>query len=166
REVQPGEIGELLFSGPAVVPGYEHHALPDHDGWYCSGDLARQDEDGFYHFIERKSGMIKVAGLKVYPLQVEQVLQQHPSIQEAAIIGIKEKRRGCVPLAFVVLEEGYPFTQDDLTQFCTQRLAPYMIPKQFCQLDSLPKIGSGKTNKKALSSLNNDEKTSNYNVII
>ena len=110
--------------------------------------------------------MIKVAGLKVYPLQVEQVLQQHPSIQEAAIIGIKEKRRGCVPLAFVVLEEGYPFTQDDLTQFCIQHLAPYMVPKQFCQLDSLPKIGSGKTNKKALSSLNNDEKTSNYNVII
>jgi long-chain acyl-CoA synthetase len=151
NEVAAGEVGELLFSSPANVSGYaDNIPLPGIDSWYASGDLAKKDQDGFYYFIERKTGMIKVAGLKVYPLQVELVLQQHPAIKEAAVIGVREKRRGYVPGAFVVSEDGSQLDWDEVTRFCKKRLAPYMIPKQFILMDELPKIGSGKINKKAL----------------
>lgn len=151
REVPAGAIGELLFSGPAVVSGYCREVpFSGWDGWYCSGDLAWQDRDGFYHFAERKSGMIKVAGLKVYPLQIELALQQHPGVREAAVIGVEEKRHGCVPKAFVATKEGAHLEADELARFCRERLAPYMVPKQFHFLEALPKIGSGKISKKAL----------------
>jgi long-chain acyl-CoA synthetase len=151
REVPQGEIGELLIAGPATVSEYwGDMPFSAIEGWYCSGDLAWQDSDGFYHFAERKSGMIKVAGLKVYPLQIEQVLLQHPSIQEAAVIGMKEKRHGSVAQAFVVPKHGTPLAADDLTQFCRQHLASYMVPRRFILLDTLPKTGGGKINKKAL----------------
>jgi long-chain acyl-CoA synthetase len=157
RAVATGEIGELLFSGPGVVSGYyqDSSSFPMQDGWYRSGDLAWQDGDGFYHFAERKSGMIKVAGLKVYPLQIELVLQQHPGVREAAVIGVEEKRHGCVPKAFVAAKEGVRLDADDLTLFCRERLAAYMVPKQFHFIKTLPKIGSGKIHKKALLHLHN-----------
>ncbi len=151
QEVAAGEIGELLFSGPANVSGYDRNRpLPGQDSWYASGDLATQDSSGFYYFIERKSGMIKVAGLKVYPLQLEIVLQKHPAVREVAVIGVRDKRRGCIPRAFIASEDGSPLDWDELTDFCKKYLAPYMVPKQFTLMSELPKIGSGKINKKAL----------------
>lgn len=154
KEVATGEIGELIFSSPSVVSGYRNNgSFPGKGSWYFSGDLARKDKNGFYYFVERKSGMIKVAGLKVYPLQVELILQKHPRIKEAAVIGVKEKRRGCVPKAYIVTEDGKPLDLEELTVFCKNKLASYMIPKQIQQLSELLKIGSGKINKKALSTL-------------
>ena len=150
-EVRQGEIGELLIAGPAAVSEYWGGIpFPAQEGWYCSGDLAWQDSDGFYHFVERKSGMIKVAGLKVYPLQIEHVLLRYPGIQEAAVIGMEEKRHGSVPQAFVVPQAGAQLAADELTQFCRQHLASYMVPRRFILLDALPKTGGGKINKKAL----------------
>jgi long-chain acyl-CoA synthetase len=150
-EVRQGEIGELLISGPAVVSAYwENMPFPGQNGWYCSGDLAWQDSDGFYHFVERKNGMIKVAGLKVYPLQIEQALLRHPGISEAAVVGMKERRHGSVPQAFVVPQAGAQLETDELIQFCRQHLASYMVPRQFIFLAALPKTGGGKINKKAL----------------
>lgn len=151
REVRHGEIGELLLSGPAVVSAYwGEMPFPAQAGWYCSGDLAWQDSDGFYHFAERKSGMIKVAGLKVYPLQIEQVLLRHPGIHEAAVIGMNERRHGSVPQAFVVPKAGAQLAADELTMFCRNHLASYMVPRRFTLLAALPKTGGGKINKKAL----------------
>jgi len=151
QEVGPGEIGELVFSGPAVTSGYHNTPdVQDKDGWYYSGDLAKKDDQGFFYFIERKSGMIKVAGLKVYPLQVELIMLQHPAVKEVAVIGITEKRRGYVPKAFVVPEEEVPLDIKELENYCRQHLAPYMVPRVFQLLTSLPKIGSGKINKKEL----------------
>ncbi|MCI5211787.1 MAG: long-chain fatty acid--CoA ligase, partial [Candidatus Electrothrix sp. ATG2] len=112
-----------------------------------------KDEEGFFHFIERKNGMIKVAGLKVYPLQVELVIQRHPAIKEVAVVGVTEKRRGCVPKAFIALEENAVLKIDELETYCRQHLAPYMVPKDFQLLEALPKIGSGKINKKILLAL-------------
>ncbi len=154
KEVQTGTIGELIFSSPALVSSYHNTpSFPCKNGWYYSGDLAFVDEEGFYHFVERKSGMIKVAGLKVYPLQVELTLQHHPKIKEIAIIGISDKRRGFVPKAYIVAQNDAIISIDDLRTYCENKLPAYMVPKQIQHLTSLPKIGSGKIDKKALSSL-------------
>ncbi|MCI5167132.1 MAG: hypothetical protein D3903_13815 [Candidatus Electrothrix sp. GM3_4] len=151
QEVAPGETGELIFSGPAVISGYHNTpGFPSKEGWYFSGDLAQKDEEGIFRFVERKSGMIKVAGLKVYPLQVELIIQQHPAVKEVAVIGVAERRRGCVPKAFVTPEENAKLDLGELEAYCRQRLASYMIPRKFQLVESLPKIGSGKINKKIL----------------
>ena len=151
NEVDTGEVGELIFRGKGVIAGYaEKVPFPSFEGWYQSGDLAQKDRQGYYYFIERKSGMIKVAGLKVYPLQVEKVIQEHPDIIEIAVIGVKERRHGMIPKAFVATVDNITLTADDLRQFCKGKLPNYMIPKQLEILEELPKIGSGKINKKAL----------------
>jgi long-chain acyl-CoA synthetase len=151
QEVAVGETGELIFSGPAVSSGYHNTPdFPSKEGWYFSGDLAQKDNEGVFRFVERKSGMIKVAGLKVYPLQVELIIQQHPAIKEVAVIGVAEKRRGCVPKAFVTLEDNATLDVGELEDYCRQRLASYMVPRKFQFVESLPKIGSGKINKKIL----------------
>ncbi|WP_420208324.1 class I adenylate-forming enzyme family protein [Candidatus Electronema sp. JC] len=151
RDVPLGETGELLLAGPGVVSGYWGGVpLSAEDGWCRSGDLVRQDAEGFFHFVERKSGLIKVAGLKVYPLQVEQALLEHPGIREAAVVGMEEKRHGCVPKAFVVPQPGVLLEEEELTRHCKGRLAAYMVPKAFRLLEALPTTGSGKIDKKAL----------------
>ncbi len=153
QDVPAGEIGELLLAGPGVAAGYWGGIpLAAHEGWCRSGDLVRQDAEGFYHFAERQSGLIKVAGLKVYPLQVEQALLEHPGIREAAVVGMEEKRHGCVPKAFVTAQPGVRLEEEDLVQHCRQRLAAYMVPKAFCLLEALPTTGSGKIDKKVLQS--------------
>jgi len=150
-EVAAGEIGELFFKGPGIVKGYDDHTcILDENGWYASGDIATMDNKGFYSFIERKSGMIKVTGLKVYPLQVELILLDHPKIAEIAVLGIPDRRKGNIPKAFVVPVEGKHLDSDDIVNFCKGKIPPYMIPKQFEIMEDLPKIGSGKINKKAL----------------
>ena len=150
-EAKLNEIGELLFSGLGIISDYENAiSFPSKNGWYYSGDLAIKDSDGFYYFIERKSGMIKVAGLKVYPLQVELVLQEHPLIEEVAVVGGKDDRRGYVPKAYIVVKDKSVIDIDGIRQFCRDKLAPYMIPKHYILVASLPKIGSGKIDKKAL----------------
>ncbi|MCI5148810.1 MAG: hypothetical protein D3916_05375 [Candidatus Electrothrix sp. MAN1_4] len=155
EEVKNYEVGELTFRGQGVVQGYDEE-LPctNCDGWYYSGDMAWKDESGFFYFAERKSGLIKMAGLKVYPLQVENVLLSYPGVREAAVIGVPDKRKGMVPKAFLVLQEGSAFDADALTAYCRKQLAPYMLPKQIDIVDALPKIGSGKIDKKALTSQN------------
>jgi len=154
-EVPVGEAGELLFKGPGIVAGYDKYNDPflDNNGWYASGDIARVDKDGFYYFIERKNGMIKVAGLQVYPLQVELVLLEHPKIAEIAILGIPDRRKGNVPMAFITTENDEYLKIEDIITFCKGKIPSYMTPKQFKFMESLPKIGSGKINKKALAKL-------------
>lgn len=151
REVPEGEIGEMYIRGPGITEGYENYSnLLDEQGWYASGDLAKQDGDGYYYFIERKSGMIKYAGLKVYPLQVENILLLHPDIAEAAIIGIEDLRKGMVPKAFIVTKPNKAVGKNEIWEFCKDKLPAYMIPKDITTVESLPKIGSGKINKKAI----------------
>jgi long-chain acyl-CoA synthetase len=151
REVGPGEIGELFFKGPGISRRYNGYpSLTDSEGWYASGDLATKDENGFFHFVERKNGMVKSAGLKVYPLQVELSLINHPGIKEIAVLGIPDSRKGAVLKAFVVLQDNVQVDADDLRSFCKGRIPNYMIPKEFEFLGDLPKIGSGKINKKAI----------------
>ena len=155
RELPPGETGEMIFKGPAVVQGYYDDKVGNSQlcfksGWYYSGDLGRKDAEGNFYFVERKSGMMKVAGLKVYPQEVERVLLDHPYIKEVAVIPVKDRLRGEVPKAMVVTKNGKVLTEREILAFCRERLANYKLPKIMEIRESLPKTGSGKINKKAL----------------
>ena len=154
RDLPPQEVGEMVFRGPGVVNGYfEANAGYNNcfrDGWYCSGDLGRRDEHGNFYFVERRTGMLKVAGHRVFPLEIEVTLARHPAVKEAAVIAFNDAMRGEVPKAFVVLKDSIELDKKDLMQFCQENLAHYKLPKIIEYRDSLPKIGSGKINKKAL----------------
>ncbi|MBF0368616.1 MAG: acyl--CoA ligase [Magnetococcales bacterium] len=151
RDVAVGEAGELAFRGEGVIPGYDRgRELTVLDDWLLTGDIVRQDEEGYFYFLERKSGLIKVAGLKVFPLEVELLLQSHPGVREVAVIGVQDQRKGMVPKAFVVREAGSEVTSRDLAAFCREKMANYMVPKEMVFREALPKIGSGKIDKKSL----------------
>jgi long-chain acyl-CoA synthetase len=153
-EVPINAIGEMIFKGPAVVRGYYEDPINTQscfkDGWYYSGDLGRRDEENNFYFIDRKSGMMKVAGLKVYPLEIELVLMEHPNIKEVAVISAKDKLRGEVPKAIIVTKSGEELTQKEIIEFCRERMPNYKVPRIVELREALPKTGSGKINKKAL----------------
>lgn len=156
-ELSDGEVGEMAFKGPAVVQEYHEGTISDQecfrDGWYYSGDLARKDEENNFYFMGRKNGMMKVAGLKVYPQEIEQVLMDHPDIKDAAVISAAHKLRGEVPKAIIVTTNGQGLMDKDIQAFCRERLAHYKLPRIVELRASLPKTGSGKTDKKALRSM-------------
>jgi len=154
RELPAGEIGEMIFKGPAVVEDY--YQRPDENqrcfqnGWYYSGDFGKRDNAGNLYFIERKSGMMKVAGLKVYPMEVELSLIEHPAIQEVAIIAARDRLRGEVPKAIIVPKPGQQITEKEVYEFCREKLPHYKVPRIIEFREHLPKIGSGKINKREL----------------
>ena len=110
EEVPVGEVGELIVKGPNVMKGYykmpEETAAAIRDGWLYTGDLARQDENGYFYIVDRKKDMIIVGGFNVYPREVEEVLFAHEDIVEAAVIGVPDTDFGEEVQAFVVLKEG------------------------------------------------------------
>ena len=154
KKLPHSEIGEMIFKGPAVVQGYYDDALNDQicfkDGWYYSGDLGRKDENGNFYFIERKLGMMKVAGLKVYPQEIELVLMEPPGIKEVAVIPAKDRLRGEVPKSVIIAKNGIKLAREDIFLFCKERITHYKLPRVIEIRDSLPKTGSGKINKKIL----------------
>ncbi|MEW6416554.1 MAG: AMP-binding protein [Nitrospirota bacterium] len=154
RDIPPGEIGEMIFKGPAVVKHYYEELSNNQTcfrgGWYYSGDLGKKDGKGNFYFVERKTGMMKVAGLKVYPLEIELVLMDHPGIKEVAVISVRDKLRGEVPKAIIVSNDGIKLTEKEVVGFCKERLPHYKIPRLLEIRESLPKTGSGKIDKKLL----------------
>lgn len=157
EELPDGEIGEMIFKGPAVVKGYYEEntngKMCFKNGWHYSGDLGRKDKDGSFYFVDRKTGMMKVAGLKVYPMEIELVLMSHPDIKEAAVVSVKDRLRGEVPKAIIVARNGNTLTEEEIVGFCKKQLPHYKLPRIVEIRESLPKIGSGKINKKELQSL-------------
>jgi len=152
NELPPGEIGEMIFKGPAVIQNYYGNIDQTcfHNGWYHSGDLGIKDENGYFYFMERKSGMMKVAGLKVYPQEIERVLMEHPSIKEIAVISVKDRLRGEIPKAIAVLQPGMDLTEHEIMDFCKDRLPQYKVPRIIEIRKDIPKSSSGKINKKIL----------------
>jgi long-chain acyl-CoA synthetase len=150
-ELKPGEIGEFIFKGPAVVTGY-YKGLSTclNNGWYYSGDLGRMDEEGYCFFVERKSSVMKVAGLKVYPLEIEEVLKNHPNIKEAVVIAASDGLKGETPLAIITLKGKQTLEKREIFSFCKGKLPNYKIPRKIEFCDEFPKIGSGKINRKAI----------------
>ena len=155
REVPRGEIGEAVFNAPWAMKGYykapELTAEVLKDGWFYTGDLVRMDEEGYVEYIEKKSFIIVTSsGLKIGPSEVEFVLLSHPSVAEAAYVGIDAGYRGQTPPAFVALKQGQNATVQDLATLCFQNLADFKIPKRIEFVESIPKTASGKIDRKKL----------------
>ena len=125
ERLPPGEIGEIMVKGPNIMKGYWNR--PDEteaiffNGWMHTGDLGKMDADGYFSIVERAKDMILAGGFNVYPREVEEILFQHPSIQEAAVAGIPDEYRGETVAAFIILKPGIPATEEtkqDLVAFC------------------------------------------------
>ncbi|HEX8644315.1 MAG TPA: AMP-binding protein [Allosphingosinicella sp.] len=156
RDVAEGEVGDLLFAGPGVTPGYWRNeqatrAAFTPDGWLRSGDLARCDGDGFYYIAGRRKEMFISGGENVYPAEVENVLCDHPAIVDVAVLGRPDPRWGEVGQAFVQLAPQAPLPrEDELRAFCRQRLAPYKVPASFAFVADFPRTSAGKIQKHLL----------------
>jgi fatty-acyl-CoA synthase len=154
NDVSPEEIGELLIKGPNVMKGYwnlpEETAKTIRDGWLYSGDLVRQDEEGFVYIAGRKKEMIISGGENIYPLEVEQVILELPQVAEVAVIGISDEKWGEVPKAILALKAGAVLPEEIIRKHCEQRLAKYKVPKEFEYVESLPKNSTGKIDKAGL----------------
>ncbi|MBI5815470.1 MAG: acyl--CoA ligase [Nitrospinae bacterium] len=149
-DVDNGGVGELAVRGGGVVGGYLESGGGTADGWWRTGDLVRRGGDGYYHFVERRSGMIKSAGLKVYPTQIELALCAHPAVSAAAVVPVEDRLRGQVPAAFVELRADSVAGAEEISEFLRGRLAAYMIPRRLDIVDRLPRIGSGKIDKRGV----------------
>lgn len=149
--VQKGEPGELLLKGPCVVPGYyrreDETQVTFEKGWLHTGDVVREDEDGFLYFVDRWKDMIKTGGENVFAKEVEDALLTHPKIQEAAVFGLPDPKWGEKIHAAVVLKPGAEATGEDLLAYAKETLPGYKRPKVFLFLDALPRNPSGKVLK-------------------
>ncbi len=149
-----GETGELLIKGPQVMKGYwnmpEETAATLTEGWLYSGDIAKMDEEGYFYIVDRKKDMIISSGYNVYPRDIEEVFYEHPKVQEACAIGIPHPHRGEAAKIFVVLKEGETATQEELIQYCEDKLAKYKLPAEIEFRKELPKTNVGKILRKEL----------------
>src|SRR5215211_194199 len=154
NELPSGEVGELATSGPMVVPGYwekpEETAHAFVAGELRTGDVGFMDERGWFYLVDRKKDQINAAGYKVWPREVEDVLYKHPSVREAAVVGIPDEYRGETVKAFISLKEGETVDPDELMAFCKERMAAYKYPRRVEVLDELPKTVTGKILRREL----------------
>lgn len=153
----PNQDGELWIRGRNVMKGYlnkpaETAAVLTADGWFKTGDIARVDDDGFLFITGRKKELIIMAGEKIAPYEIEEVLRKHPAVLLAAVIGVKDAQRGEVPVAFIQLEPGLTEkpTAQEIRVFVRQRLAPYKMPRDVYFLEDMPRSPTGKILKRAL----------------
>jgi long-chain acyl-CoA synthetase len=148
EDVQPGGVGEIAIRGHNVMKGYwrkpEATAAAIPDGWFRTGDLARQDEDGYYFIVDRKKDLIIRGGYNVYPREIEEVLHEHPAVAEAAVIGIKHSELGEEVGAAVALKPAATATPEELRAFVKERVAAYKYPRHVWIEAELPKGPTGK----------------------
>ena len=150
----PGDIGELVMKAPQVFKGY--YNLPTEtrnslrDGWLYTGDIARMDEQGYFYIVDRKKELIKPGGFQVWPREVEEVLQDHPAIQDVGVAGVPDPKRGETVKAWIVLTKGATLDRAELKEWCTDRIAKYKIPTEIEFRDELPKTHVGKLLRREL----------------
>ena len=134
--------------GPQVMSGYwqnpEETALALRDGWFYTGDLAKMDDDGFFYIVDRKKDLIIASGFNIFPREVEEVLHQHPAVQDVVVFGVPESYRGETVMAIVVSKPATPVTAEALIDFCRGRLAAYKVPTIIEFREELPKTMVGK----------------------
>jgi acyl-CoA synthetase (AMP-forming)/AMP-acid ligase II len=146
--------GRLLVRTPGSMSGY-YRASPEaaarvHDGWYDTGDILRVDDDGFFYVVGRADDMIITGGENIYPASVELLLERHPAVLAAAVVGVADERRGQVPIAFVVARPGVHIDPDDVKAFMLTNGPAYAHPRRIEVLAALPLTPSGKVDKRAL----------------
>jgi long-chain acyl-CoA synthetase len=155
HDLPQGEVGEILIRGPVVMSGYwdrpeaSADAL-DEDGWLHTGDLAKQDEDGYFFIVDRKKELIIRGGFNIYPREIEEVLYEHPAIREVAVVGIPHESLGEEVGAAVALKPGASATTEDVQSFVKERVAAYKYPRQIWFVEQLPKGATGKILKREI----------------
>ncbi|GGC81171.1 2-succinylbenzoate--CoA ligase [Thalassobacillus devorans] len=149
-----GEVGEIKVKGPMVTTGYykreEATAEVMSDGWLATGDLGYQDNEGFLHVVDRRKDLIISGGENIYPAEIESVLSGMEGIREAGVTGIKDKKWGQVPVAFIVSDTSGAIREEDVLQFCNSELASYKCPKEIHFVDKLPRNASNKLMRREL----------------
>ncbi|MBP2652767.1 MAG: fadD [Firmicutes bacterium] len=162
----PGKVGELVVKGPSVMKEYFNLPLDTaraiSGGWLHTGDLAYQDDEGYYFIVDRLKDMIIVNGENVYPREIEEILYAYPGVVEASVVGVSDNLRGQAVCAYIVLEEGQNLDKKALKDYLQVNLAAYKIPRDFIQVSDLPKNNTGKILKRVLleriaNTDNNDE---------
>ena len=151
HDVPPGDVGEILVSGPAVMKCYyknpEATAEVLKDGWLHTGDLGRLDEYGYLYIVGRLKDMIIRGGQNIFPAQIESVISKAPGIEEVCVVGVEEARWGQEVLAIIKLANGATVTEKDVMEFCKDHLAPYKCPQYVRFVDDIPKTATGKIKK-------------------
>jgi oxalate---CoA ligase len=154
RDVSAGEHGEILLGGPTVTSGYleapDLNRVSFVDGWFRTGDIGSLDEEGFLTVHGRKTELINRGGEKISPAEIDDALQRHPDVAEAAAFAVPHPRLGEDVAAAVVLREGATMTQLKLREFLLPRLAQFKIPRRIVFVDRLPKGATGKVQRQRL----------------
>lgn len=154
KELPPGEIGEICIKGPQVMLGYwnrpEETKMVLREGWVYTGDIGREDEDGYLYIVDRKKDMIIYKGYNVYPRELEELMSKHPAVQQCAVIGKPDMAGGEIPVAFIVLKEGKKVTAEELLAYCANNVSPYKKIRQIIFKAQLPVSGAGKILKTEL----------------
>src|SRR5207253_2698281 len=157
RELSGGEVGEIVLRGENLLKGYfknpEANARAFRSGWFHTGDVGYRDADGFFYLVDRKSDMIIRGGENIYPREIDEVLYQHPAVEDAATIGVPDELYGEEVKAFIVLKDGAQASEAELPAFCRARLADYKCPKSVEFLKEIPKGPTGKLLKRELARL-------------
>jgi long-chain acyl-CoA synthetase len=154
KELPAGEAGELAMQGPQVMKRYwnrpDETAIAVRNGWFYSGDIGTMDADGYITIVDRKKDMIIAGGFNIYPRDVEEVIYQHPKVQEVVVAGIPDRYRGETVKAYVILKAGQTATPEEIMEFCKGKLAKFKVPTSVEFRDSLPKSMVGKILRRVL----------------
>ncbi|MBI2980220.1 MAG: AMP-binding protein [Chloroflexi bacterium] len=153
RELPPNHNGEAIVRGPLMKGYYNNPQATSRvlkNGWLHTGDICQLDEDGNLFITGRKKDTIIIKGQNIYPADIEYVLSRHPKVAEAAVMGIPDELRGELVGAFINLKKGQTATEQEIKQFCLERITNYKVPKQIVFLDSLPKTASGKIDREKI----------------
>ena len=151
-DVARGEVGELIVKGPGVMTCYyknpEATAETIHGEWLYTGDMAKEDEDGFIYLVDRKKDVIITGGENLYPVQIEDFLRAHEKIKDVAVIGLPHARLGEIAAAIIEIKEGMTCTEEEINEFCME-LPRYKRPKKII-FEKVPRNPTGKIEKPVL----------------
>jgi long-chain acyl-CoA synthetase len=155
NDLPRGEVGELLIRGPLVMLGYFNDASAtssaiDAEGWLHTGDVVRQDQDGYLYLIDRVKEVIISGGYNIYPAEVERVIAAHPAVAMVAVAGMRDDLKGQVPKAFVVLKPAAHCIEQEIIDHCRAHLASYKAPRAVSFCEDLPKTSTGKILRRVL----------------
>ncbi|MBN1573201.1 MAG: AMP-binding protein [Deltaproteobacteria bacterium] len=155
--VPRGTVGEFVHRGPGVAKGYwkkpeDTKKQFTKDGWWHSGDAGYMDEDGFVYFVERIKDLIIASGYNIAPVEVENYIYEHPAVEEVGVVGVSDEYRGETVKAYIILKEDYrgKVTEEEIIQFCREKMAVYKAPKIVKFVDEIPKTMTGKVLRRVL----------------
>jgi long-chain acyl-CoA synthetase len=153
KELSPNTDGELCVKGPQVMKGYWNNDAETREVFFGdylrTGDIARMDEQGFFHIVDRKKEMINVSGFNVYPKEIEDVIAKHPKVLEVGVKGVPDEKTNETPKAFIIKKDP-DLTVEEIRAFCKKELTSYKVPRQIVFRDELPKTNVGKILRKDL----------------